>query len=195
MPSPFEQPASGSEHTSISASPAPPGEQPTAHHSDPDNKAPVPPSPVQEAQRTGRSPLQNGMVELVLHLLPDDGHPQGRRVRYAISIGGKALVVGGRRVNELFAQCTGRVDLNTDQILDHLEQYIAACQQQIQQALPTKATPSSRPAPRPSTVTQSQQQAPLENTTICPRSSSLAAPAAQPVPMDEPGKPQQLPLF
>lgn len=125
----------------------------------------TPPSDMQQdvpnAQQILPSSFSTNTVEVVLHLLPEDGHPQGRRVRYMLAIGGKTLVIGGKRLNALVEQLAASAQEGTEQLLERVEQYAATRQQQIQQmpsGLSSRTTSRSIAAPRPPQPVPGQTQ-------------------------------------
>jgi hypothetical protein len=160
-----------------------PGEQQAEHHRDQNRLAPAT-SSAQGAQQTRRSPFQVATVEMIFQLQPEDGHPDGRHIRYALTIGGKTLVIGARRTSVLFAQLAEWADESAEQVLAHLEQYVTACQQRLQRALPQKsASFQAERCPQP------------EQTNRAAHDVSPAVSASQSVLANTQEKPQQLELF
>ncbi len=70
-------------------------------------------------------------VEIILQLLPQDGHPEGRKVRNALIVNGKPLRVGSLRINALSAFLASLADQTPEQVLERLASYVAECQQQV----------------------------------------------------------------
>lgn len=137
------------------------GSQPQGLSTPPSDMPPDAP----DTQQIPPSSLSTNTVEVILHLLPEDGHPQGRRVRYALAIGGKTVVIGGKRLSMFVEQLATCSQEQVEQLLEQVERYVTTRQQQIQQTqpglssrVPSRAAAVSRPQQSVSDQTQEQPQ-------------------------------------
>ncbi len=94
---------------------------------------------------------------------PEDGHPDGRRIRNIIALNEKTLRIGALRASQLSALIALLRDLDMEQAMERFTHFLAVLSEQ-QQAVAVRKTDSSAPqlvAPTADSSPSAAVQAPL----------------------------------
>ena len=129
------------------------------------------------------STLGKSTVEIVLQVSPHQGTTETRKIRHMITVNGKTLRVGSLRVDTLLTLLSTLADQNPEQLLLRLAEYVAECQQrvnEVQQVLTQRPTATASGASKGAIGHTSVHPSLLTGTTTAP-SSQHVSPSTSPL--------------
>ena len=87
------------------------------------NQAPSPPLTC-TPESTASSIFAAHTIDIRLQIQPEDGHPDGRRIRNVIAVNGKTLRIGALRTNQLNVLIALLRDLDANQVMERFAQFM-----------------------------------------------------------------------
>lgn len=147
------------------------------------------------------STFATSTIDIRLQVQPEDGHPDGRRIRNIIAVNEKTLRIGALRASQLHTLIALLRDLDMEQTMEHFAHFLAILSEQQTVTTPKIESPATPTRGEKTERPDQKESSPVitipENTITEPHASQPMASTGAPekgLPSPE-TKPEQLALF